>query len=121
MDQKISISFIKQQEKKLQEEKKKLLNQIEDLKKSDPFSDPDHTTDNAAVDTDAREQIGHQTIEAEIGEMKKRIADINIALVKVSKDRYGYCERCGKMIPVRRLELIPEARYCIACESQIRK
>lgn len=113
--------FIKQQEKKLKEEKVKLLKQIEDLQKSDPFMDPDHANDNAAVDTDAREQIGHQTIEAETEEMKRRVKDIDIAVAKIEKNNYGYCERCGKAILERRLELIPEARYCVECEGQIRK
>lgn len=95
--------------------------QIEELKKNDPFMDPDHANDNAAIDTDTREQIGHQTIEAEVDEMKKRVKDIDLAFTKISKNRYGICERCSKLIPGRRLELIPEARYCIECESQIRK
>lgn len=83
--------------------------------------DPDHANDNAAIDTDAREQIGHQIIEAEVDEMKKRAKDIDLAFTKISKNRYGICERCSKSIPERRLKLIPEARYCIECESQIRK
>ena len=61
------------QKKRLEEERRKNLNQIEVLKKDDPFADPGHTSDNAAVDTDVREQVGHDTIEAEIKDMKKRV------------------------------------------------
>lgn len=110
-----------QQGKKLQEEKIKLNNHINDLKKNDPFSDPDHVNDNAAVDTDAREQMGHDTIEAEIKEMHRRLEDIVISLERIKKNRYGYCERCEKVILLKRLQLIPEARYCVECESKIRK
>lgn len=91
------------------------------MKKNDPFSDPDHANDNAAVDTDAREQIGHDTIEAEVQEMQQRVKDIDLALGKIGKNRFGYCEKCGKAIPLRRIELIPEARFCIECESKLRK
>ena len=121
MVKQLTATFIKQQEKKLKEEKVKLLKQISDLKSSDPFMDPEHANDNAAVDTDAREQIGHQTIEAEVEEMKKRVKDIDLAISTIEKKHYGYCERCGKAIPERRLQLIPEARYCVECEGQIRK
>jgi len=113
--------FVAAQAEKLKEEKAKILNQIKELKKGDPFADPDHANDNAAIDTDAREQIGHDTIEAEIHEMSTRVKDIDIALERIQKNRYGYCERCDKAILRKRLELIPEARYCVECESKIRK
>ena len=67
----------------MEEERRKNLNQIELLKKDDPFADPDHASDNAAVDTDVREQVGHDTIEAEIKDMKKRVVDIDNALKKI--------------------------------------
>lgn len=121
MDNQLSASFIKQQEKKLKEERKKTLNQIDELKKSDPFLDPDHVSDNAAIDTDAREQMGHLTIEVEIQELKRRLNDIDLAISKIAKKMYGYCERCNKTIPMKRLLLIPEARYCVDCESKVRK
>src|SRR3989304_3075632 len=88
----------------LEKEVKKLQKQIEDLKKNDPFADPEHATDNAAVDTDVREQVGHDTIEAEIKDLEKKQTDINIALQKMQKGKYGVCERCGKVIPLPRLK-----------------
>ncbi|MBI4009127.1 TraR/DksA C4-type zinc finger protein [Candidatus Roizmanbacteria bacterium] len=92
-----------------------------ELKKNDPFSDPDHATDNAAVDTDVREQVGHDTIEAEVKDLQKRLIDIEHAVQKISKGKYGLCERCGKPIPVPRLKILPEARYDIDCEQKLRK
>ncbi len=121
MDKKINKQFITNQEKKLKSEKTQSLKQIEELKKNDPFADPDHASDNAAVDTDAREQIGHQTIEAQIITLEKRIADIDLAVTKIAKGTYGYCEKCNEQIPLPRLELIPEARYCVKDESKLRK
>lgn len=109
------------QKKRLEEERRKNLDQIEALKKDDPFSDPDHASDNAAVDTDVREQVGHDTIEVEIKDMQKRVADIDNALRKINKDLYGYCERCKQPILEARLRLIPEASFCIDCEKRLRK
>lgn len=114
-------TFIKAQKSKLLVDKQDVHAQIEVLKKEDPFSDPDHASDNAAIDTDVREQVGHDTIEAEIKDLTRRIKDIDIALVKIEKGTYGRCDRCNMPIPKARLELIPEARYCIECEKQLRK
>ena len=117
--------FSKKLQKKLaevlQKEAKKLQKQIADLKQNDPFTDPDHAIDNAAVDTDVREQVGHDTIEAEIKDLQRKLTDINLALQKTQKGKYGFCERCGKPIPVARLKILPEARYDIECEQKLRK
>lgn len=112
---------MEEQRKKLEAERKKNLNQIELLKKDDPFADPDHASDNAAVDTDVREQVGHDTIEAEIKDMQKRVGEIDNALKKINKNQYGHCERCKKPILQARLKLIPEASFCIDCEKRLRK
>lgn len=118
---KFSQKFILDQKKKLQKEKEKSLQQIEELKKDDPFQDPDHASDNAAVDTDVREQVGHETIEAEIKDLERKVEDIDNALRKIAKGNYGICERCKKVIPQARLKLIPEAAYDIDCEKKLRK
>ena len=55
MSKKLSKTFIKNQKTLIEDEQNKLRLQIETLKKDDPFSDPDHASDNAAVDTDVRE------------------------------------------------------------------
>lgn len=121
MPKKLTKKFIKQQKERLEAEREKIGRQIEELKKNDPFADPDHATDNAAVDTDVREQVGHETIEAQIKDLEKRVLEIGIALKKIVKGDYGFCERCGQPIPAPRLKLIPEARFCIECERKLRK
>jgi len=113
-------TFSKKQKTKLEQDLEKILVQIEVLKKDDPFADPDHASDNAAVDTDVREQVGHETIEAQVKDLQRRVREINLALTKISKNVYGKCERCNKAIAVARLNLIPEARYCITCERKLR-
>ncbi len=94
---------------------------MSNLKKEDPFSDPDHASDNAAVDTDVREQVGHDTVEAEIKDLQKRLTDIDLALIRITKGRYGYCAKCNKTIVFARLKLVPEAQYCMDCEKLLRK
>jgi RNA polymerase-binding transcription factor DksA len=106
---------------KLLAEEENIKKRMIELKKDDPFSDPDYSNDNAAVDSDVREQEAHQRIEAEIETLKERAADVTNALKRMEKGRYGYCKRCNKEIPQKRLELIPETIYCVQCESELKK
>jgi DnaK suppressor protein len=121
MFKKLGKTFSLKEKTKLEQDKTKILLQIDALKKYDPFSDPDHASDNAAVDTDVREQVGHETVEAEIKDLRRRLSDIDLALKKVGKNSFGHCEKCDKLIPKARLELVPEARFCIDCEKILRK
>lgn len=121
MDKKFSKQFVSDQKKRLEKERRRSLDQIEELKKDDPFADPDHGSDNAAVDTDVREQVGHDTIEAQVNDLQKRVDEIDNALKKINKNQYGFCERCKKSIPQARLKLIPEAAFDIDCEKHLRK
>ncbi len=121
MDKKLGQNLISNLKEKLLKEKVKSLAQIKELKKDDPFSDPDHASDNAAVDTDVREQVDHNTIEAEVKDLDRRVKDIDLALKKIYKKQYGKCDKCGKAIPQPRLKLVPEAQFCIDCEKRLRK
>ena len=119
--QKLTKSFITQQQTKLEEELTKLQQQIQKLKADDPFSDPDYASDNAAVDTDVREQDYHAINEAQTKELQRRMKETQNALNKIKKGSYGYCQKCGNDIPMPRLELVPEALYCVNCENGMRK
>jgi DnaK suppressor protein len=121
MLKKATQQFITQQTLKLEEELKKLQEQIQKLKADDPFSDPDYASDNAAVDTDVREQDYHAINEAQTKELQKRTREVTSALEKIKKGTYGYCQKCGKDIPTARLELVPMALYCVDCEAKMRR
>lgn len=73
------------------------------------------------MDTDVREQVGHDTIEAQVKDMEKRIERIELALNKINRGHYGRCDKCGGAIPVERLELVPEALFCVDCEKKLHK
>lgn len=90
------------------------------LKKEDPFSDPDHVSDNAAIDTDVREQVGHETVVAQVKDLEKHLEAIRQAIVRIEKKQYGQCEKCDSYIPLERVKIVPEARYCIECEKKLR-
>lgn len=47
-----------------------------------------------------------------------RLRDINLALGKMKKGKYGRCEKCGKKIDEKRLKVCPEARPCLQCQKK---
>lgn len=121
MSKKIDKETLKKLKMRLLEDLRGGKKRIAELKEEDPFSDPDHVNDNAAIDTDVREKLGHETIEAQIQTLIRKLANVENALDKINKGKYGFCESCKENILPDRLELIPEARYCIACERRLIK
>ena len=49
--------------------------------------------------------------------LETRLKDINLALEKIKEGRYGICEKCRKEIPQERLQVYPEARFCLKCKK----
>ncbi|TSC75900.1 MAG: DnaK suppressor protein [Parcubacteria group bacterium Gr01-1014_30] len=48
--------------------------------------------------------------------LETRLGNINAALEKIKKGRYGKCEKCGGDISQKRLQVIPEAKTCLKCD-----
>jgi RNA polymerase-binding transcription factor DksA len=49
--------------------------------------------------------------------LELKLKNINLALEKNKKGKYGMCEKCGKKIAERRLKIYPEARFCRECRK----
>ena len=47
------------------------------------------------------------------------VNDIRHALARLELGTYGTCERCSAAIPLERLEVIPHARWCVACPGRV--
>ena len=46
---------------------------------------------------------------------KRKIDEIDRALLKIEEGTFGPCERCGEAISRKRLEALPEATLCLSC------
>ncbi len=67
--------------------------------------------DYAAVSSD-------NIVDSAIGtQQESELAEIEIALVKISQGTYGICEMCEEEIGFARLKVKPHARYCIDCRE----
>lgn len=60
--------------------------------------------------------VEHQTGLRKLEEHE--IKEIDRALKKIRNGTYGACESCGKEIEPQRLELLPQARFCIDCAKE---
>jgi RNA polymerase-binding protein DksA len=46
---------------------------------------------------------------------RRTLSEIEGALVRLEKGKYGVCPLCGKKLPDARLRAIPWARLCVPC------
>jgi len=49
--------------------------------------------------------------------LELKLKDINSALEKIKKGKYGICDKCGKEINEERLKVNPGAKFCISCKE----
>lgn len=106
--------FLKNQLNALRQNRKKIASE-------DPFNDVTRDLNNAAMDTEAEEKFEHARILAIKSELNRKAKQIKLALVRVSKGKYGICASCNKMIDTDRLAIYPEATKCIKCEKKLEK
>ena len=111
----MQTNAIKQQ---LEEQKRRLQADIEELEQQDPSKDVFRDVNNTD-DDDAAESEDHSRIQARIDAARAQLQLTTKALAKLDAGTYGTCERCKKPIPDARLEAKPWAIYDIECEEII--
>ncbi len=67
--------------------------------------------------TDVDSILERELADAGATRAREGIGEIRNALARLDAGTYGWCEACGAPIPFERLEVIPEARHCVACPS----
>lgn len=107
-------------EEKIQEIKKKLIRQKEDL-----LSEAGIAL-NALPDETLFPELGDQA-SAEIdrnfmlrlkGRERQLLKKIDEAIEKIDNGTYGICEACGEEINIKRLEARPVTTMCIECKTE---
>ncbi len=94
-----------------------LENKIKNLDREDPFKDTDRVNFNSD-DDEIKEQVDHERVDSIRKELEKNLDDTKKALDKIKRGKYGFCERCHKLIDTARLEVNPLALYCLECEKK---
>jgi DnaK suppressor protein len=72
------------------------------------FADPN---DRASQESDIALELRNRDRE------RKLIRKIDETIARIDKDDYGYCEKCGIEIGLKRLEARPTATLCIDCKT----
>lgn len=49
---------------------------------------------------------------------RKALIQVDEALERIENGTYGKCEECGDTIPIERLEILPYATLCVACQQK---
>jgi DnaK suppressor protein len=52
---------------------------------------------------------------------RSKLIQVDDALDRIEDGTYGACEECGDPIGLKRLEAMPDARYCIQCQENLEK
>ena len=72
------------------------------------FADP---SDRATQESDISLELRNRDRE------RKLIRKIDETIARIDKDDYGYCEKCGIEIGLKRLQVRPTATLCIDCKT----
>ena len=109
----MSFSYEKAKEQLL-EEQGKLVEQIGQLENSkyESIGYSNHMADDA---TEAFDQAVDVALKRKL---EGSLEGVEQALKKFDKGTYGLCETCGGRIERARLEILPQARYCLDCQER---
>ncbi len=61
------------------------------------------------------QDVSAQTLE----QLGQTLQQINEALVRHEDGEYGFCQSCGREIPIERLRALPFALYCRDCQERM--
>lgn len=51
-------------------------------------------------------------------QVRRELAEIDAALMRIADGSYGACQNCGGPMGLQRLRALPEARYCVGCSGE---
>lgn len=118
--------ILKELKEKLEKQKTSIERELEKFAQRDENLKDDWDTrypkSNGGVGSQALEEAADEveeyaTLLSLEHNLELRLRDINLALEKIKKGKYGRCEKCGKQISEERLKVYPEARRCVSCEK----
>lgn len=118
---------IQKLKQKLEERKKELESQLQSFATEDKEVKGDWDTKYPRLDGGAGSQQLEQAsdeVEAYVNllpvehTLEEQLRDIEQALTKIKKGKYGKCEKCDKPISLRRLQAFPAAKTCSRCKQK---
>jgi RNA polymerase-binding protein DksA len=106
--------------KLLLDERDRLISSISNAEQtSRTEADRDHGQDMSDYAELGTDNFHLETILSIASNDSERLREVMDALQRIEKGTYGICEGSGKPIPIKRLEAIPSARYCIEYQNEL--
>jgi RNA polymerase-binding transcription factor DksA len=110
---------------RLLDERRRLESEVTSLRSSDTRSDTFLADETDSADQHPADE-GSELFEREknlalVRELQRSLDQVNEALQRMDAGTYGTCARCGKPIPEKRLQALPEAIHDIECQAQIER
>lgn len=104
--------------KRLEEEKLRLEQELTDLKPEDPSAaEWREGSPFGKREEEAAEAIKLETRIAQEKRLVVQLRAVERALGKLEDGTYGRCDECGGEIAPERLEIRPQASFCITCKA----
>ncbi len=66
-------------------------------------------------EADEAEELGSRLALEKV--LVNRLQDIEEALKRIDSNKFGFCQKCGKEIEEKLLEIDPESKYCKTCKG----
>lgn len=122
MARKLAKSTLQRFGKRLEEERDRLQQLIEEYERelevarlTESSSDRSPDPGNAEASSMKLEYAKELSIEQNTLDLLSKVEN---ALRRVASGDYGLCERCGNAIPVERLDALPYTTLCVSCASK---
>ncbi|OGH85993.1 MAG: hypothetical protein A2493_03250 [Candidatus Magasanikbacteria bacterium RIFOXYC12_FULL_33_11] len=115
--------FIKEMEALLQEQKTKLVADLEKFAKKDPHVNNEYETSYSEYGDDVDENtqevteyLANKPVELQL---EKELKDVDKALKSLKDGTYGICKYCKQPIEEKRLRARPTSGACVSCKKTI--
>ena len=122
MTRKLAKSTVRRFSKRLEEEKTRLEELIEEYERelevarlTESSSDRSPDPGNAEASSMKMEYAKELSIEQNTLDLLRKVEH---ALERVTTGEYGICESCGKSIPIERLDVLPYSTLCVECAAK---
>ncbi|HET9258617.1 MAG TPA: TraR/DksA C4-type zinc finger protein [Acidimicrobiia bacterium] len=122
MARKLAKTTLDRFRKRLEDEKTRLEEQVEDYQRvleearlTESSSDRSPDPGNAEASSMKLEYAKELSIEQNTLDL---LSKVDRALERVAAGTYGICESCGNSIPVERLDVLPYSTLCVECAAR---
>ncbi len=99
----------------LSEKELKLREQLDEMQSAVREEGVGYSNHMADAGTEVFEQARDVSL---VRQLHRSYKDVQQALKKFEDGIYGICESCGANIDLARLEAVPEAHYCVRCQTR---